>query len=83
MILLCGYGGDGRRVNEINVKKQIINICKNKKVAIITNAKPKDNIETDIEVGRFLKEHEIKNQLFDLDAEDVSWQNFDVIYFGG
>ena len=83
MILLCGYGGDGRRVNEINVKKQIINICKNKKVAIITNAKPKDNIETDIEVGRFLKEHEIKNQLFDLDAEDVSWQDFDVIYFGG
>ncbi len=83
MILLCGYGGDGRRVEEVEVKKQILKICKGKTVAIITNAKPKNNIQTDVEVGKFLTENQIKNKLFDLDETDISWKNYDVIYFGG
>jgi len=83
MVLLCGYGGDGRRINEFEVKQQIINLCTRKTVAIITNAKPKNKIETCEEVSRFLSENNIKNKLFDLNVQDVSWQNYDVIYFGG
>lgn len=83
MILLCGYGGDGRRVDEIEVKKQIIKICANKKVAIITNAKPKTQIQTCVEVGKFLTANNIQNKLFDLNNKDLSWQRFDVLYFGG
>ena len=83
MILLCGYGGDSRRFDEVEVKKQIVNLCKNKSVAIITNAKPKENVETCVQVSKFLTSHKIKNKLFDLDEQDFSWQTFDVIYFGG
>ena len=83
MILLCGYGGDGRRVNEEAVKEQIVKICKGKTVAIIVNAKPKNAIETDIEVGKFLTQNNIENELFDLDTKNSTWQNFDVLYLGG
>lgn len=83
MYLLCGYGGDGRRVNETEVKKQILKICKGKSVAIIVNAKPINNRETDIEVSKFLSDNNINNKLFDLDTKNSSWKNFDVIYFGG
>ena len=83
MFLICGYGGDGRRVDEHEVKKQIINICYGKSVAIITNAKPKNNIETDVEVSKFLTENNIKNELFDLNDQNTKWKDFDVIYLGG
>jgi len=83
MILLCNYGGDDRYINEIETKQQIIKLCKNKFVAIIVNAKTENNRQTDIEISKFLTNNNIKNKLYDLYGKDDSWQQADVIYFGG
>ena len=66
MILLCNYGGDDRYVDEIETKKQIIDLCRNKFVAIIVNAKAENNRQTDVAINNFLTKNNITNKLYDL-----------------
>ena len=83
-IYLTSYGLDTRYDKYMNSYNDIINLLKNKKVAIIPNAKllNKDRTSSKVALDEMLKNN-IDARIIDIDADELYIEEYDVLYLSG
>lgn len=83
-IYLTSYGIDTRYKEYMNSYNEIIKLLKNKKVAIIPNAKLKSQDRTNSIVAKNeLKKNNIGAKIIDLDKDILIIENYDALYLSG
>ena len=83
-IYLTSYGLDTRYKDYMNSYDDIIDILKNKKVAIIPNAKLVSQDRTNSIVAKEeLEKNNISSDIIDIDREQIDLDNYDVLYLSG
>ena len=83
-IYLTSYGVDTRYIDYMNSYDDIIDVLKNKKVAIIPNAKLVSQDRTNSIVAKEeLEKHNIISNIIDIDSEQIELDNYDVLYLSG
>ncbi len=83
-IYLTAYGIDTRYIDYMNSYDDIINILKNKRVAIIPNAKLINQDRTNSIVAKEeLEKHNITANIIDIDKELIDLNNYDALYLSG
>ena len=83
-IFFTSYGLDTRYSNFMNSYDDIIKILKDKKVAIIPNAKLKDQDRTNSVVAKEeLEKNNIEVEIIDIDTENLIIKKYDAIYLSG
>jgi peptidase E len=83
-IYVTSYGIDVRHKKYMNSYDEIINLLKNKNVAIICNAKLKTQDRTNsITVKEELNNHNIFADIIDLDEKRFKIKKYNAIYFSG
>ena len=83
-VYLTSYGVDTRYKDYMNSYGDIINILRNKNVAIIPNAKLESQDRTNSIVAQeeFAK-NGIKSKIVDLDKQDLNIEKYDALYLSG
>ena len=83
-VYLTSYGVDTRYKDYMNSYEDIINILKNKNVAIIPNAELESQDRTNSIVAQeeFTK-NGIKSNIIDLDKQDLNIEKYDALYLSG
>ena len=83
-IYLTSYGIDTRYKDYMDSYNDIINVLKNKKVAIIPNAKliTEDRTNSLVAKEEFTK-HNILADIIDIDTEKLTLNNYDALYLSG
>lgn len=83
-IYLTSYGLDTRYSNYMNSYDDIISLLKNKHVAIIPNAKLKDDDRTNSIVAMDeLRRNNISSDIIDINETEFDINNFDALYLSG
>lgn len=83
-IYLTSYGLDIRYKDYMNSYKDIINILKNKNVAIIPNAKLMSQDRTNSKIAQEeLIKNGIKSKIIDLDKDILNIDDYDALYLSG
>ncbi len=83
-IYLTSYGLDIRYKDYMNSYEDIINILKNKKVAIIPNAKLVSQDRTNSSVAQEeLVKNNINSKIIDLDKDTLNINEYDALYLSG
>ena len=83
-IYLTSYGLDTRYGDYMDSYKDIINVLKNKKVAIIPNAKLISQDRTTSNVAQQeLTKNNIKSKIIDLDKNKLNIEEYDALYLSG
>lgn len=83
-IYFTSYGIDTRYSNFMNSYEDIIEVLKDKKVAIIPNAKLKEQDRTNSIVAKEeLKKNNIEADIIDIDFEILNISNYDALYLSG
>ena len=83
-IYLTSYGIDTRYSNYMNSYEDIINILRNKKVAIIPNAKLISEDRTNSNVAKEeLNKNNITADIIDIDSNKLILSNYDALYLSG
>lgn len=83
-VYVTSYGIDTRYRKYMNSYDEIINILKDKKVAIICNAKLKTQDRTNsFTIKEELKKHNILADIIDLDEKRFIIKKYNAIYFSG
>lgn len=83
-IYLTSYGLDTRYKDYMNSYEDIINVLKNKNVAIIPNAKliSQDRTNSSI-VQEELRKNGIKCKIIDLERDNLNIEDYDALYLSG
>lgn len=83
-IYLTSYGLDTRYRDFMDSYEDIIEVLKNKKVAVIPNAKlaREDRTTSKIAEEEMIK-HNIKSKIIDLDKDKLNIDEFDALYLSG
>ena len=83
-VYLTSYGLDTRYSNYMNSYEDIINILRNKKVAIIPNAKLISEDRTNSNVAKEeLNKNNITADIIDIDSNKLILSNYDALYLSG
>lgn len=83
-IYLTSYGLDIRYKDYMNSYEDIINVLKNKNVAIIPNAKLISQDRTNSSVAQEeLTKNGIKSKIIDLDKDVLNIEDYDALYLSG
>lgn len=83
-IYFTSYGLDTRYSNYMNSYEDIINILRNKKVAIIPNAKLISEDRTSSKVAKEeLNKNNITADIIDIDSNKLILSNYDALYLSG
>ena len=83
-VYLTSYGVDTRYSDYMNSYNDIIDVLKNKKVAIIPNAKLVSQDRTNSIVAKEeLEKHNIISYIIDIDIEQIDLDNYDALYLSG
>ncbi len=83
-IYLTAYGLDIRYKDYMNSYEDIISILKNKRVAIIPNAKLISQDRTSANVAKMeLIKNNINSKIIDLDIDNLCINDYDVLYLSG
>ena len=83
-VYITSYGIDTRYKEYMNSYEEIINLLKNKRVAIIPNAKLKSQDRTNSIVAmEELKNQNILAEIIDLDEEDFKIEKYNALYLSG
>lgn len=83
-IYFTSYGIDTRYSNYMNSYEDIINILRNKKVAIIPNAKLISEDRTNSNVAKEeLNKNNITADIIDIDSNKLILSNYDALYLSG
>lgn len=83
-IYLTSYGLDTRYKNYMDTYEDIINVLKNKNVAIIPNAKLISQDRTNSSVAQEeLTKNGIKSKIIDLDKNVLNIKDYDALYLSG
>ncbi len=83
-IYLTSYGVDTRYKDYMNSYQDIIDVLKDKKVAIIPNAKLIDQDRTNSVVAKEeLAKNNIESDIIDLDKTKLDIKNYDALYLSG
>lgn len=83
-IYLTSYGLDTRYKDYMNSYEDIINVLKNKNVAIIANAKLISQDRTNSSVAQEeLTKNGIKSKIIDLDKDVLNIEDYDALYLSG
>lgn len=83
-IYFTSYGIDTRYSNYMNSYEDIINILRNKKVAIIPNAKLISEDRTSSKVAKEeLNKNNITADIIDIDSNKLILSNYDALYLSG
>lgn len=83
-IYLTSYGLDTRYKDYMDSYEDIINLLKNKSVAILPNAKLLSQDRTNSSVAqRELTKNGIKSKIIDLDKQDLNILEYDALYLSG
>lgn len=83
-IYLTSYGIDTRYSNYMNCYDDIISVLKNKKVAIIPNAKLISEDRTNSVVAKTeLKNNDIEADIIDIDSNKLNLKKYDALYLSG
>ena len=83
-IYLTSYGVDTRYEDYMNSYDEIIDVLKNKKVAIIPNAKLVNHDRTNsIVAKKELEKHNIVSNIIDISKEQIDLDNYDALYLSG
>lgn len=83
-IYLTSYGVDIRYSDYMNSYNDIIYVLKNKKVAIIPNAKLVSQDRTNSIVAKeSLEKHNIISNIIDIDKEKLDLNDYDALYLSG
>ncbi len=83
-IYLTSYGLDTRYKNYMDSYEDIINVLRNKNVAIIPNAKliSQDRTNSSIAQEELIK-NDIKCKIIDLDKDNLNIEKYDALYLSG
>ncbi|MGM9835004.1 MAG: Type 1 glutamine amidotransferase-like domain-containing protein [Bacilli bacterium] len=83
-IYLTSYGLDTRYKNYMDSYEDIINVLRNKNVAIIPNAKliSQDRTNSNIAQEELIK-NDIKCKIIDLDKDNLNIEEYDALYLSG
>lgn len=83
-IYLSSYGIDPKHNKNTNCYAEIVAILKNKKVAIIPNARlVSQNRDTAYRVQKELSKNSINSDIIDIDAKTLNINKYDALYFTG
>lgn len=83
-IYFTSYGLDTRYSEFMNSYDDIVKVLKNKKVAIIPNAKLKEQDRTNSVVAkRELEKNNIQVDIIDIDTDKLNIKNYDALYLSG
>ena len=83
-IYLTSYGLDTRYSNYMNSYDDIISLLKDKKVAIVPNAKLINQDRTNSLIAKKeLEKHNIISDIVDIDKQELDLSNFDALYLSG
>jgi len=83
-IYLTSYGVDIRYEKYMNGYSDIINVLKNKKVAIIPNAKLIDQDRTNSSIAKQeLNKNNIEADIIDINVEELNIKKYDALYLSG
>lgn len=83
-IYFTSYGIDIRYSDYMNSYNDIIEVLRNKKVAIIPNAKLKEQDRTNSTVAKEeLEKHNISSDIIDIDVKKLNIDNYDALYLSG
>ena len=83
-IYLTSYGVDTRYIDYMNSYDDIINLLKNKRVAIIPNAKLVNQARTNSKVAtKEFAKHDIISDVIDIDKEKLDLNDYDALYLSG
>ena len=83
-IYLTSYGVDTRYSDYMNSYEDIINVLKNKRVAIIPNAKLISEDRTNSKVAKEeLNKNNIQADIIDIDSEQLDLDKYDSLYLIG
>lgn len=83
-IYLTSYGLDTRYSDFMNSYDDIIKVLKNKKVAIIPNAKLKNPDRTNSLIAkRELEKNNIQAEIIDIDIDKLIINKYDALYLSG
>lgn len=83
-IYFTSYGLDTRYSKFMNSYDDIIKVLKNKKVAIIPNAKLKVQDRTNSIIAKNeLEKNDIETDIVDIDVEELIIKNYDALYLSG
>ena len=83
-IYLTSYGVDTRHKEYMNCYDEIINLLKNKKVAIIPNARLyNQSRSSSLNIKKELEINDIEVYIIDLEIQDLNVNDYDALYFSG
>ena len=83
-IYFTSYGVDIRYSNYMDSYDDIINVLKDKKVAIIPNAKLYSEDRTNSKVAKEeLNKNNIDADIIDIDSSELNFKNYDALYLSG
>ncbi len=83
-IYLTSYGVDTRYSDYMDSYDDIIDLLKNKKVAIIPNAKLVNQDRTTSQIAKIeFEKHNIISNIIDIDKEKIDLNNYDALYLSG